>query len=329
MPVPNINAKEHRVQIEGLGIKTPISFTVDELKKNFELVSLSATLQCAGNRRADMAKLKSVQGLSWKGAAIGNAKWTGVRLRDVLIAAGVDPNDKRIKHVQCEGADKDLEGQHFGSSITFEKAMKEEVILAFLMNDEELPLDHGYPLRLIAPGIVGVRQVKWLHKIRLSEKESSTVWQKKDYKVLPSTMGTTEKVNYDIVPAIQEYPVQSVFVIPSAPTTVKRDDGTFEVAGYAWSGGGRGIIRVEVSSDGGKTWQQAELQQHPDQDWDHMWSWTFFRATIKIPKDVDHLDLVCKATDRAYNTQPESPEGIWNIRGLLHNAWHRIRVDIN
>nr|CDQ06452.1 Bm8055 [Brugia malayi] len=98
--------------------------------------------------------------------------------------------------------------------------------------------------------------------------------------------------------------------------------------GYAWSGGGRGIIRVEVSIDGGETWQAAQLVQDPDQDIDHMWSWTFFKSTIKIPDDVKQLDLVCKATDRSYNTQPDTARGIWNIRGLLNNAWHHVPVEI-
>uniref|UniRef100_A0A0N5APD5 sulfite oxidase n=1 Tax=Syphacia muris TaxID=451379 RepID=A0A0N5APD5_9BILA len=317
MPVP----KTHRVEIDGIGVKKPLSFNVDELKKQFEVVSVSATLQCAGNRRADMSKEKTVQGLPWKGSAISNAKWTGVRLRDVLVAAGVDPNDKRIKHVHFEGADHDTEGQHFGSSISFEKAMKSEVLLAFMMNDEEIPLDHGYPLRLVAPGIAGVRNVKWLKKIRLSDEESPAFWQQKDYKF-------TEKINYDAVPAIQEYPVQSAFVIPSENITVKRGLTYLEVAGYAWSGGGRGIIRVEVSADGGNTWQRAELEQNPDEDLDHMWSWTFFRATIQIPPNVKEMDLVCKATDRSYNTQPETARGTWNVRGLLNNAWHHIKVNV-
>ena len=101
------------------------------------------------------------------------------------------------------------------------------------------------------------------------------------------------------------------------------------MCGYAWSGGGRGIIRVEVSSDGGKTWVSAKLQQDPEQDLDHMWAWTLWRAVVKIPKESEKVILVCKATDRAYNTQPETATGLWNVRGLLHNAWHRVPINIS
>uniref|UniRef100_A0A0M3I7X2 sulfite oxidase n=1 Tax=Ascaris lumbricoides TaxID=6252 RepID=A0A0M3I7X2_ASCLU len=328
MPVPVIDIKTHRLQVDGLGVKKPIVLSVDDLKRKFQQVSVSATLQCAGNRRVEMAKFKKVQGLAWRGQAIGNAKWTGVRLRDILIAAGVDPNDKRLKHVQCSGADNDGEGHYFGASITFEKAMHEDTIVAYQMNGEDIPRDHGYPIRLIAPGIVGARQVKWLTNIHVSDEESDTQWQRKDYRALPPTIGHNDPHDFELVPSIQEYPVQCAFCRPAVNTKVHRSDEEIEVAGYAWSGGGRGIIQVLVSPDGGNTWQLAELAHPEGQDLDHMWSWTLFKATVKIPKDAKYMDLVCKATDRSYNTQPETAIGIWNVRGLIHNAWHHIRVDI-
>jgi len=99
-----------------------------------------------------MNLFKKVQGLMWTGTAISNAKWTGCRLRDVLLLAGVDPNDKRIRHVHFEGADGDSTGAHYGASIPFEKAMSPEVLIAYEMNDQALPRDHGYPLRLVVPG---------------------------------------------------------------------------------------------------------------------------------------------------------------------------------
>lgn len=94
----------------------------------------------------------------------------------------MNPHDPNIKHVQFEGADCDITGVHYGASITFEKAMSSEVLVAYKMNDEDIPADHGYPLRLVAPGIVGARQVKWLTSIRTSKHESDSHWQKKDYR---------------------------------------------------------------------------------------------------------------------------------------------------
>uniref|UniRef100_A0A158P821 Sulfite oxidase n=1 Tax=Angiostrongylus cantonensis TaxID=6313 RepID=A0A158P821_ANGCA len=262
-------------------------------------------------------RYKKTQGLLWKGTAISNAEWTGVRLRDLLLLAGVDPNDQRIKHVHLEGADVDDTGQSYGASITFEKAMSPETIIAYSMNGADIPPDHGAPLRCVVPGVVGARQVKWLKTIRLSE-----------FRAFSPGVDFGDKLDWKSVPAIQEYPIQSAFCIPTPGTKVERAERTIDVAGYAWSGGGRGIIRVEVSADGGKTWQSAELEQDPQQDLDHMWAWTFFRTSVTIPDGVDKVELVVKATDRAYNTQPETPAGIWNLRGLLNNAWHRVEVEI-
>ncbi|KAE9551963.1 hypothetical protein FO519_004815 [Halicephalobus sp. NKZ332] len=328
MPVPDIKEKDHRLSIEGLGVRNPTTLTVEDLKKKYEEVSVDSVIQCAGNRRADMNRFKKVQGLMWEGTAIGSAKWTGVRLRDLLLLAGVSPNDKRIKHVHFEGADCDSSGAHYGGSIPFEKAMKPEVIVAYKMNDEDIPRDHGFPIRLIAPGILGARNVKWLKTIRLSEEESPAHWQQKDYKVFPSSVQIGDPLDWSSIPSISEYPIQSAICIPQPGMKVDRDEEEIDVAGYAWSGGGRGIIRVEVSTDGGKSWKTAELQQSEDQDLDHMWAWTLFRTTVKIPKDAKKVEILCKATDRAYNVQPETPGALWNVRGLLNNAWHRVSVEI-
>ncbi|CAJ0602139.1 unnamed protein product [Cylicocyclus nassatus] len=329
MPVPKvIDIKKHRLKVEGLGVKRPLNLSVEELKTKYEPVSITAVVQCSGNRRANMNDYKKVQGLLWAETAISNAEWTGVRLRDLLIQAGVNPNDSRIKHVHLEGADTDGEGQCFGASITFEKAMSPETIVVYSMNGEDLPRDHGYPLRIIAPGIVGARQVKWLKAIRLSDVESPSHWQQKDYRVFPTSVGLHDKLDWTTVHSIQEYPVQSAICIPAPESKVERVKGEVDVEGYAWSGGGRGIIRVEVSGDGGKTWQTAELEQDEKQDLNHMWAWTFFRTSIKIPEGAKKMDLVVKATDRAYNTQPETSVGIWNVRGLINNAWHRVSVEV-
>lgn len=328
MPVPDVDAEKHKLTIDGLTIRRPLVLSVRDLKRQFARVSVNATLQCAGNRRVEMSQMKKVQGLNWKGTAISNAKWTGARLRDVLLKAGIDPKDKRIKHVILRGCDMDAEGNVYEASITFEKAMHDEVIIAYEMNDQELSRDHGYPLRLIAPGIVGARQVKYLTSIRLSEEESTSHWQKKDYRALPPFIGLSDNQDFELAPSIQEYPVQSAFCRPAGSMKVSRSDGEFEVMGYAWSGGGRGIIRVDISTDGGETWHPTELTQDPDQDLEHMWSWTFFKASVQIPEGVSKMDLVCKATDRSYNTQPDTARGIWNVRGLINNCWHHVSVEI-
>ncbi|KAI6173931.1 Sulfite oxidase, mitochondrial [Aphelenchoides besseyi] len=330
MPVPNTKEKDHFVHIEGEGIKNSIRLSVEQLKMEYEPCSVVSVIQCAGNRRNDMNNYKKVNGLMWTGTAISNAKWTGARLRDILLTAGVNPNDPNIKHVQFEGADHDITGTRYGASIPFRKAMSPECIVAYKMNDVDIPADHGYPLRLVVPGNVGARQVKWLTGIKTSREESTSHWQKKDYRAFAPNVESGNEIDYDSVPAIQEYPVQSAICTPAPETKVSKDE-PISMAGYAWSGGGRGIIRVEVSADGGKTWFSAKLIQDPDQDLDNMWAWTFWNVEIPVPKGVkvgQKVELICKATDRAYNTQPETAVGLWNIRGLLHNAWHRINITI-
>uniref|UniRef100_A0AC35UGF7 Sulfite oxidase n=1 Tax=Rhabditophanes sp. KR3021 TaxID=114890 RepID=A0AC35UGF7_9BILA len=329
MPVPEIDEKFHNLSIEGEGIKKPISLCINELKKKFKKEHVTSVIQCAGNRRADMHKFDKVQGLMWEGTAISNAKWSGVRLRDLLIDCGVDPLDKNIKHVHFEGKDVDAAGTSYGASIPFKKAMSDECIIAYEMNDQPISKDHGYPLRAIVPGNVGARQVKWLNVIRLSRKESDSHWQKKDYRAFSPSVKIGDQLDFDSVPAIQEYPIQSAVCVPAPGTKVSRSDEDVDVCGYAWSGGGRGVIRVEVSCDGGKTWQSAELEQDPEQNVEEMWAWTLWKTTVKIPEDArGSFEVLCKATDRAYNTQPETAAGIWNVRGLLHNAWHRVKLNI-
>lgn len=328
MPVPQIDEAKHRVNVSGLGIKKDISLDVDDLRNKYEPVKLTSTIQCAGNRRNDMNAFKKVQGLMWAGTAISNAEWTGCRLRDILLDAGLKPDDKHIQHVQFEGADVDSTGNRYGASIPFEKAMNPEVIIAYEMNGQPLPQDHGYPVRLIVPGIVGARQVKWLTSIKTSEEESESHWQRRDYKAFPSSVQIGDPLPFDSTPPIQEYPVQSAICVPAPNSKIPTGTKTINVSGYAWSGGGRGIIRVEVSPDGGKSWECAELQQCPDQDLEHMWAWTLWNIELPISEEMSakegQLELMCKATDRAYNTQPETSKGIWNVRGLLYNAWHRV-----
>ncbi|KAL3117145.1 hypothetical protein niasHT_007548 [Heterodera trifolii] len=329
MFVPRTDEQTHKVRIDGIGVDKQIVLSLDQLRNNFEPVSIVSAIQCAGNRRSDMNQFKKVQGLMWTGTAISNARWKGCRLRDVLIASGIKPNDERIKHVHFEGADVDASGSRYGASIPFEKAMRPEVIIAYEMNGDVLTRDHGFPIRLVVPGHVGARQVKWLNAIRLSDEESPSTWQQKDYKAFPSSVQIGDPLPFDTTPAIQEYPVQSVICEPNSNTKIVPGAKTITVRGYAWSGGGRGIIRVEVSPDNGTTWKCAELEQCPEQNIEQMWAWTLWTVELPISEATirnGRMELVCKATDRSYNTQPETGIALWNVRGLLHNAWHRVTV---
>lgn len=205
-----------------------------------------------------------------------------------------------------------------------------DVILAYEMNGEPLTRDHGYPVRIICPGIVGARNVKWIRRIIVSTNESDSQWQQNDYKGFsPSTDWNT--VDFTKSPAIQNMPVTSAI----CPNTNQRiridDDGCVTVKGYAWSGGGNKIIRVDVTADGGNSWHVAGLQHgvkdHLPSNGRH-WSWTLWSAKVPVPKGAKKVEIWSKAVDSSGNVQPESFENIWNLRGVLSNAYSRVKLNV-
>lgn len=177
------------------------------------------------------------------------------------------------------------------------------------------------------PGAIGARSVKWLHKVTTSDKESDSFWQAKDYKMFAPYVGFDE-LNYDKEPAMHDNPVQSAITSPESGETVKVVDGKITLQGYAYSGGGRTVVRVDVSVDGGKTFFPAELNKVP-QAYNRAWAWTLWSVSVAVPEGhTGPLDLVCRAVDQSYNVQPEFPESVWNVRGFLNNAWHRVTVTV-
>ncbi|XP_023689510.1 sulfite oxidase, mitochondrial [Paramormyrops kingsleyae] len=334
LPVPQVDPSTYQLKIQGLPGGT-VSLSLEDLKSRFPKYIVTATLQCAGNRRSEMNQVKQVKGLNWGIAAISNATWAGPRLRDVLLYAGYKSGGK-AQHVHFEGLDKDVTGTSYGASIPLGKALSEEgdVILAYEMNGEDLPADHGFPVRVVVPGIVGARNVKWLDKIVLSEVESSSHWQQNDYKGFsPGTDWDT--VDFKSAPAIQELPVQSAITWPAEGAVLDHSLGEVTVKGYAWSGGGREIVRVDVSLDGGKTWQVAKLQGREGEALDlspppgRAWAWKLWELSAPLPSGTQELEIICKAVDSSYNVQPDSMAPIWNLRGVLSNAWHRVKVKIS
>ncbi|KAK6621588.1 hypothetical protein RUM44_001395 [Polyplax serrata] len=325
LPVPEINEETYKLEIKGIGMDAKF-FTLNDIKK-FPKHTISATVQCAGNRRSEMSKVKQVKGLSWDQAAIGNATWSGARLTDVLTACGLDLNHPEIQHVQFEAFDKGPDNVPYGASVPADKALdpKGDVLLAYEMNGEVLPRDHGYPLRVIVPGVVGARNVKWVSKIVLSEKESDSHWQQNDYKGFSPGVDW-DSVDFKSAPAIQELPVISAICVPANEENVEPIDGCIMIKGYAWSGGGKRIVRVDVSSDKGKSWHVADLEQTNDNNSRH-WSWTLWSILLPVPES-NKVEIWAKAVDSAYNTQPESIENIWNLRGVLTNAYHKIQVNL-
>ena len=331
MPVPIIDPHQYQLGVSGRGVRK-INLSLEELKTKFKKHTFAATLHCAGNRAEVMSKAKKIVGLSSGAGDISTAVWGGALLKDVLEYAGLNEQaveSTGIQHVQFEGLDFDITNTSYGASIPVYKAMDPrcDVLIAYEMNGEQIPLDHGFPVRIIAPGIAGCRSVKWLGKIIVSEHESDSFWQQNTYKGTPPNMDI-KNLDMTPFPAIQEYPVTSAICYPRDHQTLSRQgDGTVKVKGYAWSGGGRGIIRVDVSVDGGKTWEVANLKKE-EQPAGRQWAWTFWECDVTVPDDAERVEIVSKAVDSSYNVQPELSLPIWNPRGYLSHAWSRVKVDL-
>eukprot|EP00434_Breviolum_minutum_P011213 symbB.v1.2.009895.t1/scaffold639.1/size181572/16 len=238
-----------------------------------------------------------------------------------------------------EGLDRPKVGEwrdtkgFYGASIPLAWAQdpRRDIILTFKMNGEPLPADHGAPLRCLVPGVAGARSVKWLNKLIVASEESQSHWQQNDYKAFNNST-TWETADFASLPAIQDMPVNSAISSPPPKSLVQlTPEGCVEMKGWAWSGGGRGIARVDVSADG-HTWTEAELQRPEGQSLTRTWAWTLWTAKLPVPAELQKpgkaLSLIVKAVDAQYNVQPESIESVWNIRGVLCNGWHRVQVTI-
>lgn len=336
LPVPLVNETTYRLCVSVPGHKE-VSYSLQDLKTKFVQHTVTATIQCAGNRREELAQVKKVKGISWTGGAIGNARWTGPRLRDVLADAGLvltqDENGV-IHHIHLEGLDVNpLTGECYGGSIPVDKALsvRGDCLLVHTMNGDPLPRDHGYPVRALVPGTVGARNVKWLSRVVASNEEYKGQWQQRDYKGFSPNVDWSN-VDFSSAPAIQELPVTSLICAPPPHTSIDtKECSTITVEGVAWSGGGRSIVRVDVSADGGKTWLTADLKEGTGQKYNRAWAWTTWEVEVPVDSSAsgESMELCCKAVDSSYNVQPDTVGPIWNLRGCLSNAWHRISLKLN
>eukprot|EP01126_Amoeba_proteus_P063782 TRINITY_DN8827_c1_g1_i2.p1 TRINITY_DN8827_c1_g1~~TRINITY_DN8827_c1_g1_i2.p1 ORF type:complete len:533 (-),score=100.44 TRINITY_DN8827_c1_g1_i2:177-1775(-) len=327
LPVPSVDPSSYRLELGGEGLQS-LTLSLEEIKK-LPKVTVTSTIQCAGVRRNELKEIKPVRGLDWDIGAIGNATWGGCRLNDVLALIGADIRTlegSEIRHVQFEGLDSDSE-KNYGASIPVEKATdpRGDVILAWEMNGEELPRDHGYPIRVIVPGTVGARNVKWLRKVFLSKEESHSHWQRNDYKGFGPNIDW-DSVDFDSATSIQELPVLSAISEPVEGQVIDTPD--LEIKGFAFSGGGRDIYRVDLSLDGGLTWQQANLNKPTKEPYNRAWSWSPWNLTVPVTKEMSGktLEICSRAVNSSYDSQPSCTSAIWNLRGVLCNSWHRIRV---
>lgn len=327
-PVPQLDKKNHEISfgceeessshLMGRGISTK-SLDLSTLKSHYKKTTIHSVLQCAGNRGSEMNRIKptSFSGTPFeyiRCGMIGNASWSGVLLREVLLDTfpGIETfsdNDLDSYHVECEGVDG------YACSVPLKHALDKtsDVLLAFEMNGEDLSPDHGYPIRVFIPGHAGARSVKWMHSIKLSRSECQSCWHTTYYKGPEGT-------------SIQKMPMQSFML-----SKQRVGQNSLSAKGVAWGGGhGKGISNVQVSVDEGQTWTDADLLPRLDAEEDESsreWSWVHFTAKVALKGEKscssdDKLPMViCRAVDGDGNIQPERP---WYPKGYLYNGWHQL-----
>lgn len=326
-PVPHVDPATYRLRIGGL-VTRPTVLSLADLAAGFERVTVTSTLACAGQRRQEMAAVAAIPGeLPWGAEAVSTAVWSGWRLADVLLACGIEPG---AQHVAFEGLD-DVERQSrsfkYGASIPLEKALAHEVLLADTMNGEPLPPRHGYPLRVVVPGYIGARQVKWLAVIDVRESSSDNYFQAIAYRRYPRDMtAATHDPSKGV--ELTELEVNCLIAEPAADEVVT--SGPTRVRGVAYTGGDAAVSRVEVSGDGGETWVEAQLDPltaAPAAGGSSgRWTWRIFACDVEVRFEDDAGVIIARAFDDLGAEQPPDAEGLWNFKGYMNNAWPRVAV---
>ena len=313
-PTPHrVSENQWRLRVGG-EVQRMLTLTRRDLME-FETVTLTAVLQCSGNGRAFYRP--RVPGVQWRKGAVGNAKWTGVRLADVLARAGLREG---ARHVAFLGADRPVQSETplFVRSIPIDKALHSDTLLAYAMNGEPLPLLHGAPLRVITPGWMGDACTKWLTDITVLEHEAKGYFMETAYRHPVRPVSPGDLISPAETQPVTTMPVKSIIVSPMEGATLP--PGTGIVRGVAWTGDDRRIARVEVSADDGRTWDEADLV---GEDTPYGWrQWVFKWRPVRAGSHT----IASRATDDRGETQPlASP---WNPSGFLWNAVDRVSVSV-
>lgn len=296
-------------------------------------VTIPVSLSCAGNRRKEQNVFKRSNGFSWGPAAVGCATWTGVPLCELLSRCGVNMENlgDQMHYVNFDGCD-DLPKGYYGTSLKLPYAMNpvNDVLVAYDMNGKPLTPDHGAPVRIIIPGFIGGRMVKWLKKITVSTLESDSFYHFHDNRVLPPPVNSAdqalaEKWWFDFRYIINERNINSAIALPAHDTPAP-SSGPLKLSGYAYSGGGRQVTRVEVSLDDGVSWQLVRNVQYPvkPRHGHKYWCWFLWEHEVDASTVNGDVGIVVRAWDDGQNTQPK--DITWNLLGMMNNPWYRVRV---
>lgn len=294
-----VDAKKWQLSVEGSGVNNPYKLSYDELLK-MPSTTVTRYVECSGNGRSFYQSMmnKPAQGGQWHLGAWGVAEWTGVKLSDLINKAG-------LKNTATEVMPIGLDEPNVRRPMAVDKAMMADTILAYMMNGEILPIDMGFPARVIAPGLVGISNIKWVGTLKVTEEHNAVEWNTNLYVLIgpdyPPPAGAKG-------PALTTQVLKSAVALPW-PATLKAGQQT--VRGYAWSPNGK-VNKVEVSLDGAKTWAPAKLIE-PNLEFAGV-RWEF--AFDAKPGD---MTITPRATDDK-GTQPDLSQQKWNEQGYIFAA---------
>ena len=306
----DIDSAAWRLSVEGDALERPLEFSYDDIR-GMPSRSLVCYLECAGNHRSmfETVNGQATSGTQWGTGGIGNAEWTGVPLRDVLSAAGIRPDAVSVLLI---GLDAEAPEGGFRRALPIQKAIHPDTLLAYAMNGEDLPRDHGFPLRAVVPGWVGSSSIKWLGRIVVSPEQIWTRNNTTSYVLIGDDYAPEGQADGQ---AITTQVINSALALPW-PAELRA--GSHRIRGYASSPAGP-VTRVEWSADSGNTWSDADVEAPASR-----YSWAMFEFPWRATPG-DHV-LMSRATDMAGNTQPDLLP--FNAKGYLFNQPlpHPIRV---
>jgi DMSO/TMAO reductase YedYZ molybdopterin-dependent catalytic subunit len=321
--LPNPDADTWRLTIGGDALSKPLTLTLADLQRNFRQTEIAAVNQCSGNRRRLVEP--RVPGVQWGYGAMGNARWRGVRLQDVLAQCGLAENAVAESPIEvvANGADKapDPHTPDFIKSIPLAKALDENTLIAFAMNGEPLPHWHGYPARLVVPGWTATYWVKHLTSLKVVGKPFDGFWMKTSYRIPIKTFPNSasfKSQEADGTMPITDIRVNSLVTNLESGQTLPKD-AEIDLHGIAWDSG-NGIERVEISTDNAQNWHIALLQN------DHgRFSWRQWRFRFR-PASKGAVTILVKATSCTGETQPF--DYVQNPAGYHHNAIQKLVLTI-
>ncbi|MEM9647191.1 MAG: sulfite oxidase [Bacteroidota bacterium] len=315
----NINPETWELVLDGESIRTKKTYSLQELRTKFPQHTYQLTLECGGNGRSEFDP--PAKGNQWTVGAVSSAKWTGVRLRDILEDVGIKSD---AVYVGYHAADTHLSGdpgkEPISRGVPLEKALQDETLVAFQMNGKDIPLAHGFPLRLVCGGWPASASGKWLTRLSIrNQVHDGAKMGGSSYRVPCESVAPGSEVDKENMCIIESMPVKSLITSPKSGALIQSGQ-KLKINGHAWAGELK-VEKMSYSLDFGSTWQNCALEAPANR-----LAWQHFSASIAFPKK-GYYEIWARATDENGKSQPMVLPG-WNPKGYLNNACHRIAVKV-